>query len=212
MTKEVGAREAHSQKIRAALISACGDLLGKYPIDAITINNIVESAGVAKGSFYNHFTDKESLALTVSTAIREEVELQVIESNKNVTDPAYRIARGVCNHIKLAVENPQRATVMLRSPQLATSSEYSLNKNIQRDILEGIESGRFSPRCEEAGLIHVMGVTITTMLRVIEQRHSADEAIDLTTRVFALTLCGFGVIEEEAVRIVRDSANDIIKK
>jgi len=210
MTKALGAREANSLKIRAALISACEDLLGKNPIDAITINNIVETAGVAKGSFYNHFPDKESLAVTVSTAIREEVERKVADSNMNVTDPAYRIARGICHHIKLAVDNPQRAMIMLRNPKLATSGEYPLNKNIQIDIREGVESGRFSPRCEEAGIIQVIGATISTMLRVIEKDLSIDQAIDLSTKVFMLTLCGFGVIEEEAFRIVSDSAKDII--
>ena len=58
MTEAITAREANSLRIRSALIRACGDLLVEKPIDAVTINNIVEIAGVAKGSFYNHFPDK----------------------------------------------------------------------------------------------------------------------------------------------------------
>src|SRR5210317_1910282 len=86
MSQVMSAREANSLRIRAALVTACGDLLVDKPIDAVTINNIVEKAGVAKGSFYNHFPDKESLALSVSAAIRAEVERKITDSNRNVTD------------------------------------------------------------------------------------------------------------------------------
>jgi hypothetical protein len=48
------------------------------------------------------------------------------------------------------------------------------------------------------------------MIRILDQQLSAEQAIDLATRAFSLTLCGFGLSEEEAVRIVADSARDII--
>ncbi|MEE4146797.1 MAG: TetR/AcrR family transcriptional regulator [Halieaceae bacterium] len=209
--REIGAREAHSLKIRSALIQACGDLLAKMPIDAITIANIVETAGVAKGSFYNHFPDKETLAMAVSTAIRDEIEQKVRQSNLNVTDPAYKIARGVCNHVKLAVEDPRRAIIMMRSRELGTTSNDSpMNRQIRAHVLEGVQSSRFSARCEQAGILLLMGVTFFTMARIIEDELSRDESIELTRQAVTLALCGFGVLEEEAARIASDSASDVI--
>lgn len=211
MTKAVGAREAHSLKIRAALISAGEQLLALHPIDAITINSIVETASVAKGSFYNHFPDKEALAVAVSTAIREEVEQVVTQGNLNVTDPAYKIVRGCCQHIRLAVQDPRRATIMLRKYEWATSADFALNMSMEKDLAEGIESSRFEPRCKDAGSIQILGSTTFTMLRILEHALSEDQAIALTVKVLALVLCGFGLAEEEATRIVTDSARDIIK-
>lgn len=210
MSKAPGAREAHSLKIRAALISAGEHLLALHPIDAITINSIVDTAGVAKGSFYNHFADKEALAVAVSTAIREEVEQSVTRGNLNVTDPAYKIIRGCCHHIQLAVQDPQRATIMLRKYEWATSADFALNRSMEEDLAEGIDSLRFQPRCKDAGSIQILGSTTFTMLRILEQELSADQAIMLTVKVFTLVLCGFGLAEEEATRIVTDSARDII--
>lgn len=213
IVREIGAREAHSLKIRSALIKACGDLLAQKPIDAITIANIVETAGVAKGSFYNHFPDKEALAMSVSTAIRDEIEQNVYESNLNVTDPAYKIARGVCSHVKLAVEDPRRAKIMMRSRELGTTSNDSpMNKQIRAHVLEGISSSRFSARCEQAGMLQLMGVTFFTMARIIEDELPAEESIELTGQAITLVLCGFGVPEAEAARIASDSARDIIGK
>jgi hypothetical protein len=47
-------------------------------------DEIVQCAGVAKWSFYNHFPDKEILAATVSNLILVEVEERVRKANKNV--------------------------------------------------------------------------------------------------------------------------------
>ena len=43
-------------RTRAALIAAGFDLLVERSIDAIPIDDLVAKAGVAKGSFFNHFT------------------------------------------------------------------------------------------------------------------------------------------------------------
>jgi AcrR family transcriptional regulator len=210
MSKAVSAREAQSLRIREALLSACGDLLSEQPIDAITINNIVETAGVAKGSFYNHFPDKEALAAEVSSAIRAELEVLVADANRNVTDPAYRLVRGMCIHLQLAVADPRRAIIMLRGAGWSTATNNPLNEGITADIADGLASGRFEPRCEDGGVIQVIGAVFFTMLRIIEEQHSAEQAINLATRVFTLILCGFGLREDEATRIVGDSARDLI--
>ena len=210
MSKAISAREAQSLRIREALMNACGDLLSQQPIDAITINNIVETAGVAKGSFYNHFPDKETLAAEVSSAIRAELERLVEESNRNVTDPAYRLVRGMCIHLQLAVADPRRAMIMLRGAGWSSATDNPLNEGIKADIADGLASGRFEPRCEDAGVIQVIGAVFFTMLRIIEEQHSAEQAIELSTRVFTLILCGFGLGEDEALRIVADSARDLI--
>lgn len=37
------------------------DLCNKYPVDKITVKQIIEAAGVSKQTFYNHFKDKYDL-------------------------------------------------------------------------------------------------------------------------------------------------------
>ncbi len=205
------ARQAQSARIRAALIKACGDLLFERPVDGITINEIVKRAGVAKGSFYNHFADKETLAATVSREILAVVEERVRKSNENVTDPAYRLVRGMCTHMQLAVADPRRAMIMLRGHDWATSGGHQLQDSVKADVTAGIASGRFAPRCEDVGVLQVIGTAHFAILRILEQQLSVDEAVDLATRAFSLILCGFGLDEAEAVRIVSDSARDIIR-
>lgn len=205
------AREAHSLRIRDALLTACGDLMAEQPIEAITINHIVQKAGVAKGSFYNHFPDKEALAATVSSTTLAEVERAIEKSNENVTDPAYKVARGLCNYMQLAVSDPRAATIMLRGHDWVTSGDSQLNLAIKEDITEGVQSDRFESRCEDAGAIQVIGSAYFCMIRIIEQGLSVEQTVELSTRVFSLILCGFGLDEEEAVRIVSESAKAVVR-
>ncbi len=207
----MSAREAQSLKIRDSLLRACGDLLFEQPIDAITINEIVQRAGVAKGSFYNHFPDKESLAATVSSAILADVEAKVRTINENVTDPAYRVVRGMCTHMQIAVSDPRRATIMLRGHDWVTAGDHELHRSVREDVSKGIASGRFAPRCDDVGVLQIIGIGYFSMIRILEQRMSVEQAIELAIKGFSLTLCGFGLEEGEAVRIVSDSARDIIR-
>lgn len=80
------------------------------------------------------------------------------------------------------------------------------------NVSTGIASGRFAPRCDDVGVLQIIGTGYFSMIRILEQRLSADQAIDLAIKAFSLTLCGFGLEENEAVRIVSDSARDIIKR
>jgi len=206
------AREAHSERIRNALLQSCADWLCEKPIDAITINEIVERAGVAKGSFYNHFPDKEALQATVSAAILREVEHQVRANNENVADPAYRLTRGLCTHIRLAVVDPRRATIMLRGHDWAISGQHELHKSVRNDVSQGIASGRFAERCRDVGVLQVIGTGYFSMLRILEQKLPVRGAVDLATRALSLTLCGFGVEEAEATHIASASAKEIIRR
>ncbi len=211
MDNAVSAREANSIRIRDALIAACADLLAKHPIDAITINNIVETAGVAKGSFYNHFSDKDALADAVAAAIRSGVEADVSASIKDVTDPAQKIARGVCNHIQMAVADRGRAMILFRGYEGASSDAHPLNQAAKQHISEGVRSGRLAPRCESAGFVVLYGSVVATSLRIVEQQLSVSAARDLCVEVFTLVLCGFGLEEKEARKIMHDAARKIIK-
>ncbi|MFM7445989.1 MAG: preprotein translocase subunit SecG, partial [Tabrizicola sp.] len=84
-----------AKRTRAALIAAGFDLLVERPIDAIPIDDVVAKAAVAKGSFFNHFRDKQAFAEAIATEVRLELENQVALANADVVDPVARIAGGM---------------------------------------------------------------------------------------------------------------------
>src|SRR5690349_6429998 len=83
-------------RTRAALLEAGRTLFASRSVDGVTIDDIVAAADVAKGSFYNHFPDKEALARELADRARAGAEALAARLGAGVADPAERVARAVC--------------------------------------------------------------------------------------------------------------------
>ena len=78
------------QRTRHALLDAGQRLFATRSVDAVTIDDIVEQADVAKGSFYNHFSDKQAFADAVWELVQGDVEFHIYRANQDIADPAMR--------------------------------------------------------------------------------------------------------------------------
>jgi len=56
-----GKRERNKRANRAAILAAARDCIIDKPYDAITVRDIVRRTPLAAGTFYNYYTDKESV-------------------------------------------------------------------------------------------------------------------------------------------------------
>lgn len=60
--------------VREKIITGAAEVFHRKGFNASTIDNIVDAAGVPKGSFYNHFKGKEDLAVEVIDRYRAAFE------------------------------------------------------------------------------------------------------------------------------------------
>jgi AcrR family transcriptional regulator len=192
-----------SQRTRAALIAAGLDLLVDRPIDAIPIDDLVARAGVAKGSFFNHFTDKHDFAAAVAAEVRMEVEAAVARANAEVTDPLVRIAGGMAVAARFAVDDPRRMMVLLRSQVPATSQTHPLNRGLKEDIEAALAEGLLHPEARNVGLLYWLGLCQILMAHLIETRPPRDMAAQRFREMLLLGLAGLGVPMARAQDISR---------
>ena len=61
-------------RTRAQIVEAGATLLAEQPPEALTVDAIVEAAGVAKGTFYYHFQSIEELAAAVGEKLAESFD------------------------------------------------------------------------------------------------------------------------------------------
>lgn len=59
--KPVTKRALQGQETRKKIYETAVSLFSKYGYDKVTIDDIVEKAGVSKGAFYNHFASKDQV-------------------------------------------------------------------------------------------------------------------------------------------------------
>ena len=204
------AKTGRAQRTREALIQAGRELFSERAVDAVAIDDIVRAADVAKGSFYNHFTDRDDLVKAVVGQIRRDLEARVGEVNAGVEDPARRVARAVCVYQRYALDEPQRARVMVRIQSGFASLTSPVNQGGVDDITAGLASGRFTIATVEAGVLFVMGVSQTAMARTSRDPQPA-LATSLAQQVCALILRGLGVPSAEAESIAAQAADEIVR-
>ncbi len=192
---------SRTQRTRAALIAAGLELLVERPIDAIPIDDLVALAGVAKGSFFNHFTDKQDFAREVAAEVRLEVEAAVARANAGVADPVVRIAGGMRVAAAFALEHPGRAMVLLRSQVPATSTDHPLNAGLKVDIAAALAAGQLRPEASATGVLYWLGLCQVLMIRLLEDRPDAIGAAQQIGEMLILGLTGLGVALPRAVEI-----------
>jgi AcrR family transcriptional regulator len=196
--KPLSRQEPRRQKTRLALVSAGLDLLAERSIDALAVDEIVERAAVSKGSFFNHFKDKDAFAAAVAADIRARVELEVGRVNEGVTDPARRVTRGVARFVRFALSDPRSARILMRAHAGALDPNHPLNAGVRSDVALGIAAGAFTPPSLEAGVLSVVGLCQILLTAVILQDLDADGARRLTREVLTVLLTGLGVDHHRA--------------
>lgn len=191
-------------RTRDALVSAAEELFAAKGPAAISIDEIVTAADVAKGSFYNHFEDKDAIAREIARTLRAELEQNLTALNVGIDDPAKRVARALSFYTAFAQRSPKRARAMLHLSSGATDPDAPLNQGLSRDIASGIARGRFTGVGREAGMLFVIGAVQASLQRALNQdRTSAQRTAD---QMSALLLRGLGLSPSEAKRIAALSA------
>jgi AcrR family transcriptional regulator len=187
---EISPRAART---RSALIAAGFDLLVERPIDAIPIDDVVAKAGVAKGSFFNHFVDKQAFAEAIATEVRLELEDHVTRANVNIVDPVARIAGGMRVCAEFAIKQPKRTTVLLRNAASSTARDHPLNKGLVDDFKAASANGAMKPEAQESGVLYWLGLCQVLMTNLVERPMTRTQADRRISNMITLGLSGLGV-------------------
>ncbi|HEU4601703.1 MAG TPA: helix-turn-helix domain-containing protein [Steroidobacteraceae bacterium] len=157
-------------RTRQALMDAGRTLLAQRHVDGVSVDEIVAAAAVAKGSFYNHFADKDVFAREIGTMVRRHAEQAVNEANIGVQDPAKHLARAVCVFVRFAIEHRESAQVLWRLNAGATMADAPINRALRENLLAGIRSRRFKHVDIESAVLLVIGIIIVTLRHALEER------------------------------------------
>lgn len=196
-------------RTRAALLAAGFELLAERPIDAIAIDDIVARAGVAKGSFFNHFADKPGFAGAIGAEVRIALEAQVDAANAGIEDPVARLAGGMRVAVRFALDERSRAIVMLRGLEGSTAAAHELNRGIRADIERLIAADLARPETARSGVSYWLGICQVAMLGVIEQRPTREDAAEQLAEMLVLGLTGLGVPDERARAVAKECAETL---
>lgn len=191
-------------RTRSALIKAGQALFASRSIDGVTIDDIVETADVAKGSFYNHFDDKESLADAVVEMVQNDCEKAIAESNQDIEDSAIRVARAMATLIRYAQLHPDRYRSMINLAQRESDLHAPINAGLRQDIANGLENNVFSGVSIEAGMLVTLAMISKSVDYLVASRKTnAPETVALEMSFMLLRALG---VSSTAARAIAQEA------
>lgn len=198
------------KKTRHALLEAGQHLFSTLSEDGVSIDDIVRQARVAKGSFYNHFDDKEALAREIYHQLRLDIEREISAINAGIDDPARRSCRALCTYARIAIEKPVQARLIARLITADMSPGADVNHGVTADTTEALRAGRYNIPSVDAGVVLKIGLAHAAITRLL---NDADrfEAVTVAQQLCTLKLRALGIDAVEAEMIAAQSADEIIR-
>ena len=180
-------------RTRALIVEAGAMLLAERPPEALTVDAVVEAAGVAKGTFYYHFQSISELAAAVGVMLGESFDEVLTPARLELRDPIARLAFGFTQFLEKAISDPAWARLVVQSSQSPTEFGRGVRENLKADLAEAIAHGRLTVRDVELAADIVMGIVLQVMRGILERgaRH------DLTRDALEAMLRALGAAQPE---------------
>ena len=92
------------ERTRSALLDATVSVVAEKGMEAAKISDITTAAGLANGTFYNHFNDKDEILRAAAYGIGVEVARRLDEDMTGIDDAAQRVVTATSRFISLLVK------------------------------------------------------------------------------------------------------------
>lgn len=149
--------------------------------DTPVIEDFIQAAGIARGTFYNHFKTTEEL-LTATSRWLEDALIDNIESViGGFDDPVRRIATGIRLWMHLSRRDPVFCAFVVRSRFRGAAVERALGL----DLGEALRSGRIAAPSIKLARDLVVGTIREAQARMMDARVPAtypDDVVRLVLR------------------------------
>lgn len=153
-TRNAAARRART---RAALLESAVLVFARCGVEASVIDEVIATAGVARGTFYNYFTGNDDLLAAVAAEVGDQMLAIVDPAVLAQDDAAARVANGVRLVLALVRAHPRFAAFLARVGPRAIGPGSHTARSVSRDLALGIAQGRFDPIPPRLGFDLVVG-------------------------------------------------------
>jgi AcrR family transcriptional regulator len=163
-------------RTRAQIVDVAAILLAERPPEALTVDTVVEAAGVAKGTFYYHFESIDELAAAVGEKLGESFDELLAPARLDHRDPIARISYGFTQFLAKAIADPVWARLVVQSAQAPTDFARGIRENLKTDLSEAKAQGRLTVQDVELAADIVMGIWLQVTRGTLQRRAEPDLA------------------------------------
>ena len=170
---------------RRLLLDSAVELFGEKGFHASSVQEIVEAAGLTKGAFYHHFTNKEDVLILIQdelVAVQAKIVAEILESRASAVAQLRALVRMM---VLNASRYQSQVAVFYRERRFLARERAAdvdrrwdvVQQQMEQIVQRGVESGELDPRVDSR--IAVAG--IVGMAVWVNQWFRPDGALSIET-------------------------------
>jgi len=165
-------------------------LFAERGVTQVTVSELAEAAGVARGTIYNQGRDVEKLFEHLATRLTDEMTKRVNETLGAIEDPARRLAIGIRLCVRRAHEEPTWGRFVSRFGVTAPTMRSLLAGGPARDLERGMRARRLVFRKTQMSSVLTMmsSSVLAAMAMVVDGHQTWREAGSSTAELFLRAL------------------------
>jgi AcrR family transcriptional regulator len=167
--------------------------------ERLTVLDVASRAGLANGTFYNYFQDRDELLDALADATVARLAEQAARDTEGA-EPAWRFAVGSFRVLELVSENPTLGKVLLGLAMSGRTLSAASLVYVVDDLADGHAGGVFQMEIDEITFDLVIGFLGAAVRRIVAGEAEPQYSRRVVTRLLSL----LGVPEERIAAI--DSA------
>lgn len=169
--------------------------------NGLTVGDIVDRAGVATGTFYNHFAGLDEMVDEIADQLGTGVEIAQSALDAIENDPAARVALGTFQLLHMADTDRAAAYAFVTLVAAKPDFRARVRAIVGRAIADGVESGGFDVKAGPAAVNAVLGTTLQSMRSLVLDEGSPSDSgavAELVLRVLGVPRKRIGPVIRQA--------------
>src|SRR5258708_24994469 len=162
------------ENTRRKLIAAAARVIAEVDDGRATIDDVIQIAGVARGTFYNYFTDWNALLDAVWQGIGRDPFLGMQQACAEIDDPATRLFIMMQLILNRTAEDATWGWLVFAMSGGSDTMNDDLARFPRPDLLEGKKTGTFTfENLDSASDLIVVGLRAAMKRTLIDGRNSS---------------------------------------
>ena len=191
--------------MRSRLLSSALQLIAAQGPAATSIDDVIATAEVSRGTFYKYFPSPQALVQELAFEVAKDLVYLADPMVRERDDPAERVACGIRLVARLALHHPAAAGFLAQLGWPDTQGPNVLLDFVRRDIEDGMQRGRFRAMPMPLALNMVSGGVIGAIHCMLRPSCEPDFA-EMTA---AAILRALGIAGESADALARERLDPI---
>jgi AcrR family transcriptional regulator len=158
---------AKRERTRSNLIAAAYRVFARKVADAVTIDDIIAEAAVARGTFYNYFQTREEVLDAVGGTLSDEMNHRIWAQLETIEDPDVRLSIAMRQFLHQARRDATWGWFIVRSGLVSAPLSATIQKCLTTDLDMGISLGRFQVEDRQAARDLILGTSLMAMRTIL---------------------------------------------